>query len=77
MKSLAIDIHAHALIEEVERLVRGQAGGRREVEVAARVTFAQFAESSLAHLEGLRAMPSGNCTPSIGRTCAHRSNVSH
>jgi len=32
MKPPAIDIHAHALIEEVEKLVRGEAGWRREVE---------------------------------------------
>jgi len=44
MKSLAIDIHAHALIEDVEKLVRGQAGWRREVEMAARVTGAASLE---------------------------------
>jgi aminocarboxymuconate-semialdehyde decarboxylase len=44
MKSLAIDIHAHALIEDVEKLVRGQAGWRREIEMAARVTGAASLE---------------------------------
>jgi hypothetical protein len=36
MKSPTCDIHAPALIEDVEKLVCREAGGRREVEVAAR-----------------------------------------
>ncbi|HKF27924.1 MAG TPA: amidohydrolase family protein [Candidatus Binataceae bacterium] len=44
MKPRAIDIHAHALIEAVEKLARGQAGWRREVEMAARVTGAASLE---------------------------------
>jgi len=38
MKPLAIDIHAHALVEEVEAAVRGQPGWRHEMEQAARLT---------------------------------------
>ena len=44
MKSPAIDIHAHALIEEVEKLVHGQTGWRREVEMAVRLTGATSLE---------------------------------
>ena len=44
MKSLAIDIHAHALIEDVEKLVHGQTGWRGEVEMAARLTGATSLE---------------------------------
>jgi aminocarboxymuconate-semialdehyde decarboxylase len=38
MKPLTIDIHAHALVEEVEAAVHGQPGWRREMEQAARLT---------------------------------------
>jgi len=44
MKSPAIDIHAHALIEDVEKLVHGQTGWRHEVETAARLTGATSLE---------------------------------
>ena len=45
MKSLAIDIHAHALIEEVEKAVRQEQGWRREMEQTTRLT----GEASLQH----------------------------
>jgi aminocarboxymuconate-semialdehyde decarboxylase len=51
MKSIAIDIHAHALIEEVEAAVRGQPEWRRQMEAAARVT----GEASLQHNRQLMA----------------------
>ena len=38
MKSIAVDIHAHALIEEVEVAVRAHPQWRREMEQAARLT---------------------------------------
>jgi aminocarboxymuconate-semialdehyde decarboxylase len=44
MKSPAIDIHAHALIEDVEKLVHEQTGWRHEVETAARLTGATSLE---------------------------------
>ena len=45
MKTGAIDIHAHALIEEVETAVRGHPDWRREMEQVARLT----GEASLHH----------------------------
>src|SRR5215467_1113160 len=60
MKPPAIDIHAHALIEEVEKLVRGQTGWRREVEMAARVTGA-------ASLERNRQLMTNDWQPALTR----------
>jgi len=51
MKPIAIDLHAHALIEEVEAEVRGQPGWRRETEQAARLT----GETSIRHNRQLMA----------------------
>ena len=51
MKSAAIDIHAHALIEEIESAVRGQHGWHSEMEQAARLT----GQASLQHNRQLMA----------------------
>jgi aminocarboxymuconate-semialdehyde decarboxylase len=60
MKSLAIDIHAHALIEDVERLVRGQPGWSHQVEMAARVTGG-------ASLERNRQLMTNDWQPALTR----------
>jgi hypothetical protein len=78
MKLPTTDIHATALIKDVEKLVCRQAG-HREVEVAARVRRASLSRelrSRRSFTSRLRAMPSGKCGPPVGGTCAHRSNVS-
>ncbi len=52
MKSMAIDLHAHALVEEVETLARGDERWRREAEQAALLTGAASVEHNRKLMTG-------------------------
>ncbi len=52
MQSIAIDLHAHALIEEVEKLARGDERWGREAEQAAALTGAASVEHNRKLMKG-------------------------